>query len=96
MKHVNDFAHTLALQAVSYIAQQESLLNQFLTAVGSTLPALKKSLGQEETLAAVLDWLLQNETTLIEFCQDLDVAPDMIWRARRMLPGSPEHNYQSV
>lgn len=40
-----------------------------------------------ETLAAILDFLLEDEPNLLAFCEEQEIAPDLPMRARAYLPG---------
>ncbi len=96
MSGCQDVAQTIALQAIGFIVQHEAMLNQFLSQTGLSLSDLKVALEKTETLAAVLDWLLQADQGLLAFCEECDVTTDLVWRARNQLPGSPVQHYQSI
>ena len=96
MTHSTEIAQTISIQAIGFIAAQEDILNQLLGSSGLALADLKTGLQNPEILAAVLDWLLQNEKILLLFCEEFEVIPDLIWRSRNQLPGAPTQDYQSV
>lgn len=80
-------AETIALQALSFLAKDEELLGQFLTNTGLTAQELKHRVRDLELLGGVLDAILENDTTLLEFCRMASLSPDTIVLARRALPG---------
>lgn len=90
-----EFAETLALQALSFVANDEDMLIAYLHLSGMTLESLKKSASHKETLASILDFLLQNEKRLLEFCQSYSIPPDVPAKARRLLPGGDEIPYST-
>lgn len=94
--HESDNAQIIALQAVDFIARHQKMLDLFLLNTGLVLTDLLANLEKTETFAAVLDWLLQNEPSLLMFCAEVEMTPDLIWRARNQLPGAPVQQYQSV
>ncbi len=96
MNQRRDIAQTIAFQAIGFIAAQENILSQLLGSSGLALADLKTGLQNPETLAAVLDWLLQNEKTLLLFCEEFELTPDLIWRSRNQLPGAPTQDCQSI
>lgn len=86
-------AETLALQALAYIAQDDKLLTRLLALTGLGLDDLKAAAARPETLAGVLDFLLQDEATLLAFCEASEIAPEMPARARSSLPGGDLPHY---
>lgn len=91
-----EVAQTLALHAIGFIVQQEAMLGRFLGQTGLSLEDLKAALEKPETLAAVLDWLLQEDKSLLTFCEEFEVTPDLVWRVRNHLPGAPAQQCQSI
>jgi len=58
-------------------------------AVSGTDPStLKSNVSEPGFLAGVLDFLMADETALVAFCQDSDIAPETPGRARAQLPGA--------
>ena len=92
----NEASEIIALQVFVALCNHEEELGYFLNEVGTDLGTLKSSIQQPETLAAVLDFTLNNENLLLEICQEINLKPNAIWRARLDLPGSPEQNYSSI
>lgn len=82
-----DDAETLAIQAVAFLAGQEDHFLRFVALTGTSVDAVRESLGDPAVLGAVLDFVLADEALLLAFCASVSIAPDRPGRARRLLPG---------
>lgn len=80
-------AETIALQALSFLAQDEQLLERFLTSSGLRAEDLKKRLREPELLGGVLDTILGDDSVLLEFCNAVSLSPETLIKARQALPG---------
>ena len=80
-------AEVIALQALAWLISDEDMAGRFLTLTGCDGDSLLQRAGQPETLGSVLDFLLEDEKALLDFAQEAGVAPEVIGRARRLLPG---------
>ncbi|MGB0934955.1 MAG: DUF3572 family protein [Alphaproteobacteria bacterium] len=78
----------IALQMFTYIFQDHS--EQFLSETGYGLDQLKECLLEPETLAMIMDYMLEREDLLVGFCQAEGYKIQDIWRARMNLPGAPQ------
>jgi len=81
--------HTLALQALAWLASDEERLVRFLNLSGLTPRGLRATATQPESLGAVLDYLLAWEPLLLLCSEELGVAPEVIAHSRQKLPGAP-------
>ena len=86
----NEQAETIALQALTFIIQEETLLTQFLTTTGLNPQDLKDQFREPELLAGVLDAILADDAVLITFCNTASLSPETLVMARRALPGGME------
>ena len=86
-------AETLALQALAYIAQDDTLMPRLLALTGLGPDDLKTAVDKPETLAGVMDFLLQDEKALLAFCEAVEIAPEDPARARSALPGGDLPHY---
>jgi Protein of unknown function (DUF3572) len=80
-------AQTLALQALGWIASDDEVFPVFLTATGANLGELRARAADPEFLAAVLDFLMQDDRWVVAFCDAEGhpyTAPQL---ARLALPG---------
>ncbi|MGQ0672568.1 MAG: DUF3572 family protein [Hyphomicrobium sp.] len=86
-----DEAEALALHALAFLAEQPARLDRFLGVTGVNPGALRSAADRQETLAAVLDHLCQDESLLLEFCANKGVGPDSIAPAHLLLAGADGH-----
>ncbi|NUB46308.1 DUF3572 domain-containing protein [Fertoebacter nigrum] len=82
-----DFAETVALQALAWLASNDDLLPVFLGASGATAADVAAQAGQPEFLASVLDFLLMEDAWVIGFCDAAGLAYTVPMQARAGLPG---------
>jgi len=84
--------HTVALQALAWLASDEERLVRFLNRSGLTPRGPGATATQPESLGAVLDYLLAWEPLLMSFSEEHGVAPEIIAHSRQRLPGAPLFN----
>ena len=83
----HDEAEAIALRALAFLAEDPARLGRFLALTGMEPEELRAGAGRQETLAAVLDHVLQDESMLLEFTANNAIAPDQIAPARHLLAG---------
>ena len=86
---MNDATETLSIKALSFIAEREDLLDIFVHSTGLSLQELYEQADEEETWAAILDYILSTDDIVIDFCDLTKYSVQDLWRARNNLPGSP-------
>jgi len=79
-------AEILALEALSWTVEAGELAG-FLNSSGLEIDDLRQRAGDQELLAAMLDYLLSKDALTKAFCDAKDIAPDDLHRARHLLPG---------
>ena len=85
-------AETVALKGLTWLAGNEELLPVFLGSTGASEVDLKTRVTEQEFLLSVLDFLMMDDTWVIEFCDTITIPYDMIMQARHALPGgAPTH-----
>ena len=85
-------AETLAIQALSFIAEEPERLNGFLNATGLTPDRLRESANAPDFLAGVLEHMLANESLLVAFADSAGIDPAAVARARNALGGNWERD----
>ena len=85
-------AEMLAIQALSFIAEEPARLNAFLGASGLALAHLRESASDPGFLAGVLDHMLADESLLMAFADSAAVDPADIARAKGALGGRWERD----
>ena len=86
-------AETLAAEALAWLAGDEERLAAFLGQSGADIDDLRRSADDPEFLAFVLDFLLGDETALVEFCAVQRIPPETPFLARAALPGGAVPNW---
>jgi len=80
-----DGAITLALRALAHVAGDPDLGPRLLDITGLDAATLRARAGDPDTLAAVLGFLTGHEPSLIATAEALDVKPQALAAAERML-----------
>ena len=84
-------AEELAGKALLFLAEEPRRLERFLAETGIGPDDLRASAGSRETLTAVLDHLLRDESQLLVFAAGAGAKPEDVMRAFAELSGgSPE------
>jgi Protein of unknown function (DUF3572) len=82
-----EVAQTIALQALGWLATQDELFPAFLSSTGTSLDALRSRAGDPLFLAAVLDFLMQEDAWILDFASSAALSPASLQSARAALPG---------
>lgn len=88
-----EVAQTLAIQTLGWIAADDEIFPVFLTATGASIPELRARAAEPEFLAAVLDFLLQDDRWVIAFCDAHGHPYSAPQSARAVLPGGGEQHW---
>ena len=83
----SEVAHVLALQALGWIAAEDEVFPVFLTATGANLGDLRTRATDPDFLAAVLDFLMQDDRWVVAFCDAQGQPYTAPQAARAALPG---------
>jgi hypothetical protein len=78
-------AETLAVQALTFIAQDGERLGRFLAITGIGPAEIRDAAREPNFLAGVLDHVMADETLLLAFAEHAGIDPAEIPRARAML-----------
>ena len=93
MSHTQEFAETLALQCFAWLAGHQELLPIFMGASGVTEDDLRQGAGDPVFLGSVLDFVMMDDSWVIDFCAAHGVENDALMRARMALPGGEQVNW---
>lgn len=85
-----DAAETVALQALAHIAADDDLMASLYAQTGLGLDDLKSRTTDPALLGGILDFLLSDEATLLAFCEQSGLAPEVPGLARQSLPGGEQ------
>src|SRR5215469_13239668 len=78
-------AEAIAIQALSFIAEESERLGAFLAASGIAPDAVRDAARAPGFLTGVLDHMLADESLLVAFADSAGIDPASIARARRGL-----------
>lgn len=88
-----DAAEIVALRALAWLAGNDELLPAFLGATGAAAEDLRGRAGDPAFLAAVLDFLLQEDGWIVAFCDAAGLRYDAPLAARHALPGGAARHW---
>lgn len=80
-------AQVMALRMVEFLSGEDGLLEAFVATSGVAPHDLGQRLSEPETLAAVMDFVLQDDGRVIAFARQAEVDPMVIPGLRAFLPG---------
>lgn len=80
-----DSAETIALAGLAFLADDVQRLGRFLALTGLGPAELKAEAHSARILAAVLEYLLQDESLLLAFAANNGLAPRLIRPAQQLL-----------
>ena len=80
-------AETLAIQALSWLAGDDEILEQFLNATGAAPGDLRERAKAPEFLGFVLDFIMRDDETILGFCERAGHTPEAVIKARHTLGG---------
>ncbi len=86
-----EFAETLAIQALSFIAGEPERLGRFLAISGIGPEQIRAAAREPLFLAGVLDHIASDERLLVAFAAEIGIDPAEIAKARAALGGGWEH-----
>lgn len=84
----SEHAEIIALKALAFLAHSPEEMDRFVALAGIALSDLRARAGEPELLAAVMDFLLADDTRLTDFCESQGLEPKTVHAARRALPGA--------
>jgi hypothetical protein len=84
-----ELAETVAIQALSFIAEEPERLGRFLALTGIGPESLRDAAREPNFLLGVLDHLAGDDLLLREFATQTEIVPEVVTRARDLLAGAP-------
>ena len=80
-------AETIALRALGFMAEDEDRIGAFMGETGIAPDDLRDHAASPAVLTAVLDYLTRDESLLLMFAANADIAPEKITPACALLAG---------
>lgn len=84
-----EWAETVAIQALGFLAAEPDRLGRFLALTGIAPESLRAAAGEPNFLLGVLDYLAGDDALLQEFAMASELPPEDAIKARDMLAGAP-------
>jgi len=84
-----ELAETVAIQALSFLAEEPERLGRFLALTGLAPESLRAAAREPNFLLGVLDHLAGDERLLREFASQQEFAAEVVTKARDLLAGAP-------
>ena len=78
-------AEGVAIEALSFIAADAQLFSRFLRITGLELENLREAADDPSFLAGVLDFVIADERTLVDFASSATLPAEQVVEARRRL-----------
>lgn len=88
-----DFAETRALALLAWLAGQDEILPLFMGATGADEADLRVRAGEPEFLASLMDFLLMDDTFVIQGAEATGIAATDFAVIRAALPGGDLPNW---
>ncbi len=89
LKYTPEDALELAQSALIFLGQDQDRIGQFLALTGAGPGEIRTQISDPLFLGGVLDYLLGNESLLIEFAEANEIDPELPGYLRQHLPGAP-------
>lgn len=83
-----EFAETIGMQALAWLAGHDELLPVFLGATGASLDEMKARAGDPDLLMSVLDFVCMNDVWISDFTASAGLKPEQPLAARQILSGA--------
>ena len=80
-----EWAESVAIEALSFIASEPERLGRFLALTGIGPESLRAAAREADFLAGVLDHVANDEALLLAFAEDARIDPETVARARAAL-----------
>jgi hypothetical protein len=85
-----EYAETLALRALAWLAGNDDLMPVFMGHTGVAEADLRDQAGSPFFLGSVLDFILMDDVWVIAFCDAHGLSYEHVAVARAALPGGDE------
>jgi len=82
-----DAAEALAIQAITFLAEDDKRLTHFVMETGMMPDAFRERGADPQLLAAIMDYVIAHDDRLVNFAAFAQVKPATVVAARRALPG---------
>ncbi len=80
-------AEATAVAVLGWLANEPDMLSRFLALSGVQPGQLRQAVGDPAFLAGMLEFLMQHEPTLMEFCEATETKPESVVEAYHSYAG---------
>ncbi|TPW25820.1 DUF3572 domain-containing protein [Pararhizobium mangrovi] len=87
-------AEETAIAALGWLAGKPELMDRFLALSGLSVGDLRAASSEPDFLAGLLGFLTNHEPTLMAFCADTGMEPEIVCAAERMLARSDDWQHE--
>ena len=88
-----DAAEVVAIQALGWLMSHEELGPVFMGASGASVEDIKARASETAFLVSVLDFILMDDTHVVDFCDSAGIGYDVPMQALHSLPGQAVPNW---
>lgn len=81
-------AEGLAIEVLVFLSGDEKRFHAYLNVTGLDPQTIREAAGDSNFLTSVLDYLMQDESLLLQFCELQAISPTAIPSAHSQLDGS--------
>ncbi|MEM6461043.1 MAG: DUF3572 domain-containing protein [Pseudomonadota bacterium] len=85
--------NALGIDVLTWIAENDERMGRFLALSGLNIDNLRKAAAEPGFMVGVLGFLTGHEQTLLAYCEERGVEPEMVAKAWRSLGG--ESHFES-
>ena len=93
MVYTQESAEVIALRVLGWLAGNSELLPIFQGSTGAGETELREGAQDSTFLGAVLDFVMLDDSWVIECCEALKVPNETLMQARQALPGGEQVNW---
>lgn len=86
-------AYVIGLQALAWLAAEDTLFEAFLSASGGSAAELRARADDPALLASVLDFILGSDEWVIACAQAQGARPEALMQAREVLGGGDRRHW---
>ena len=93
MSAQQEAAETLALQCLTWMVGHEHLMDVFMGATGASRDDLRNGAQDPAFLGFLLDFVMQDDAWVMEFCEAHNLRGEAVMQARAALPGGQQMHW---
>jgi len=80
-----EYAQIIGLKGLAFLAEDAEIFGGFLQLTGMSAEDIHLHASETSTIIGILDYLLSDESLLLNFCSQANIAPELPRTARMVL-----------